>query len=309
MTFNSRMPATIDQETGDQAAVELPAAQHVNLPISALVAALECAARSDDRYYLNSVLIQSEGEDIRIVATDGHRILVQSMPLGDQVMPEWAIKGVLIDRDQLAEALPMLRRNSSDGAARCRIGTGEGHQFASIASMNGFVEFKAKLVDGKFPDYKRVIECAGPSLAHAGAVPMQSGTLNAKYLGAAAKIAMLLDRRETKVEPSVTGFMTQAEAASVFLFPHAPGAVYIVMPVKADTTAYTVQSLAVLAPAARASISALRAHASRQVKLLNVANNDKAREEISARKAAFEARIAELEAVLKDAPKKLTAKA
>jgi DNA polymerase-3 subunit beta len=41
-------------------------------------------AHQDVRYYLNGMLFETEGEELRTVATDGHRLAVCSMPIGDR---------------------------------------------------------------------------------------------------------------------------------------------------------------------------------------------------------------------------------
>ena len=42
-------------------------------------------AHQDVRYYLNGMLFETEGEELRTVATDGHRLAVCSMPIGDSL--------------------------------------------------------------------------------------------------------------------------------------------------------------------------------------------------------------------------------
>ncbi|MEO3956636.1 DNA polymerase III subunit beta, partial [Chromobacterium piscinae] len=55
-------------------------------------------AHQDVRYYLNGMLFETEGEELRTVATDGHRLAVCSMPIG-QALPNHSVivprKGVI----------------------------------------------------------------------------------------------------------------------------------------------------------------------------------------------------------------------
>lgn len=55
-------------------------------------------AHQDVRYYLNGMLFETEGEELRTVATDGHRLAVCSMPIG-QSLPSHSVivprKGVI----------------------------------------------------------------------------------------------------------------------------------------------------------------------------------------------------------------------
>ena len=77
-------------------------------------------AHQDVRYYLNGMLFETEGSELRTVATDGHRLAVCSMPL---------------------EASPL----------RVQIGSN------NIRAHVGDFIFTSKLVDGRFPDYRRVL--------------------------------------------------------------------------------------------------------------------------------------------------------
>ncbi len=68
-------------------------------------------AHQDVRYYLNGMLFETEGEELRTVATDGHRLAVCSMPIG-QSLPSHS---VIVPRKGVIELMRML-----DGATiRC----------------------------------------------------------------------------------------------------------------------------------------------------------------------------------------------
>ncbi|MGU0042882.1 DNA polymerase III subunit beta [Escherichia coli] len=61
-------------------------------------------AHQDVRYYLNGMLFETEGEELRTVATDGHRLAVCSMPIG-QSLPSHS---VIVPRKGVIELMRML---------------------------------------------------------------------------------------------------------------------------------------------------------------------------------------------------------
>lgn len=106
----------------------------------------------DIRYYLNGILFETDGKRLSLVATDGHRLAFTSATLDVEVPRQQ----VILPRKTVIE----LERLLSDVAAP------EGEQapmiemqFAANQAKFSFggMEFVTKLVEGKFPDYNRVI--------------------------------------------------------------------------------------------------------------------------------------------------------
>ena len=99
----------------------------------------------DIRYYLNGILFVAEGKQLSLVATDGHRLAFASAQLDVEVPKQ----EVILPRKTVLE----LQRLLSGGEGAIEM------QFASNQakfSFDGMV-FVTKLVEGKFPDYNRVI--------------------------------------------------------------------------------------------------------------------------------------------------------
>jgi DNA polymerase-3 subunit beta len=71
-------------------------------------------AHQDVRYYLNGMLFETEGEELRTVATDGHRLAVCSMPIGDS-LPNHS---VIVPRKGVIELMRML--DGGDTRCACR---------------------------------------------------------------------------------------------------------------------------------------------------------------------------------------------
>ncbi|MEK9801824.1 MAG: DNA polymerase III subunit beta [Curvibacter sp.] len=99
----------------------------------------------DIRYYLNGILFVAEGKQLSLVATDGHRLAFASAMLDVEVPKQ----EVILPRKTVLEMQRLLSDN--EGAIEM--------QFASNQAKFSFggMEFVTKLVEGKFPDYNRVI--------------------------------------------------------------------------------------------------------------------------------------------------------
>ncbi len=102
-------------------------------------------AQQDIRYYLNGLLLVAKGSDLIVVATDGHRLAYARETLGGELAPIDVIlprKTVLELSRQLADNDEPLEITLTPTQARFNFGR---------------IELVSKLIDGKFPDYERVI--------------------------------------------------------------------------------------------------------------------------------------------------------
>ena len=99
----------------------------------------------DIRYYLNGILFVAEGKQLSLVATDGHRLAFSSATLDVEVPKQ----EVILPRKTVLEMQRLL--SDKEGAIEM--------QFAGNQAKFSFegMEFVTKLVEGKFPDYNRVI--------------------------------------------------------------------------------------------------------------------------------------------------------
>jgi DNA polymerase-3 subunit beta len=102
-------------------------------------------AQQDIRYYLNGLLMVAEGTELKLVATDGHRLAFAATALPASVARHEAI----VPRKTVIELSKLL--GDTDDEVRIELS-------ASQASFSfGPIELVTKLIDGKFPDYTRVI--------------------------------------------------------------------------------------------------------------------------------------------------------
>lgn len=102
-------------------------------------------ANQDARYFLNGMKFETEGNLLRTVATDGHRLAVCTIPLEQDLQ----IHSIIVPRKGVLELARLLEGN--DVPARVRIGTN------NLRIDLGNIVFSSKLIDGRFPDYRRVL--------------------------------------------------------------------------------------------------------------------------------------------------------
>lgn len=102
-------------------------------------------AQQDIRYYLNGLLLVLDGSKIKVVATDGHRLSYAEGPL--QAPHEK--REVILPRKAVLE----LSRQLSSGDA----GVDVDIYATQVRFHYGKSELVTKIIDGKFPDFTRVI--------------------------------------------------------------------------------------------------------------------------------------------------------
>lgn len=142
---------------------ELKARVRFRLPAKRLKELVEAThfamAQQDVRYYLNGLLFELGGGQLRAVATDGHRLACSEIPVeleapacashadrGEQVQVILPRKGVL-----------ELGRMLSDSEDEVTVSVSENH----MQMETGDRKLTSKLIDGRFPDYARVVPAQG----------------------------------------------------------------------------------------------------------------------------------------------------
>jgi DNA polymerase III subunit beta len=106
-------------------------------------------AQQDVRYYLNGMLLETDGKMLRTVATDGHRLALCEMDLPSKATGQQ----VIVPRKGVLELQRLL---GTEGDVQITIGSNH------IRAQIGDVRFTSKLIDGRFPEYGRVIPAAPP---------------------------------------------------------------------------------------------------------------------------------------------------
>ena len=133
-------------------------------------------AQQDVRYYLNGMLLETDGKMLRTVATDGHRLALCEMDLPSKAESQQ----VIIPRKGVLELQRLL---GTEGDVQITIGSNH------IRAQIGDVRYTSKLIDGRFPEYSRVIPAASPKAVVAdremlrSALQRTSILANEKYRG------------------------------------------------------------------------------------------------------------------------------
>jgi DNA polymerase-3 subunit beta len=131
---------------------DINAQQTVEIPRKDLARLLEkthfSMAQQDVRYYLNGMLLEIDGAMLRAVATDGHRLALCEATLDSKAKTS---QQVIVPRKGVLELQRVL---TEEGTAAVAIGT---HH---VRAQIGDVRFTSKLIDGRFPEYSRVIPAA-----------------------------------------------------------------------------------------------------------------------------------------------------
>ena len=131
---------------------DIHAQQSVQLARKELLRLLEkthfSMAQQDVRYYLNGMLLEIDGDNLRAVATDGHRLALCEAALSERAKSS---QQVIVPRKGVLELQRVL---AEEGVAELAIGTNH------VRAQIGNVRFTSKLIDGRFPEYSRVIPAA-----------------------------------------------------------------------------------------------------------------------------------------------------
>ncbi|WP_413285499.1 DNA polymerase III subunit beta [Vibrio sp. MA40-2] len=113
-------------------------------------------ANQDVRYYLNGMLFEIDSSTLRSVATDGHRMAVSQTALG----ADFNSQQVIVPRKGVQELVRLL--DAPENEVTLQIGKSN-----IRAEVNNFI-FTSKLVDGRFPDYRRVMPQSTTKTLEAG---------------------------------------------------------------------------------------------------------------------------------------------
>ncbi len=110
-------------------------------------------AQQDVRYYLNGMLLEVNQGALRSVTTDGHRLAMCTL---DDALDIRDQHQVIVPRKGILELAKLL----GEGDEPVQLTLGANHIRAQVADFT----FTSKLVDGKFPDYERVLPRGGDKI-------------------------------------------------------------------------------------------------------------------------------------------------
>jgi len=149
-------------------------------------------SHDETRYALNGVLFSFQGKDVRMVATDGHRLALSTRSLGQGVSSATGI----VPRKAVTEIMRV-------------IGAGEEVQIAItenqfVLQMPNFV-MTARLIEGQFPNYEAVIP-----KGHPGRLTTTRGALSA----ALRRVSVMAEERNKPVKLALSPASLKVNASS-----------------------------------------------------------------------------------------------
>lgn len=142
---------TLPHEDFPKLNIQLENAKKINISQKKLKDLLQSVqyamAQQDVRYYLNGLLLVIEGAQLKAVATDGHRLAYNAIELEEGGLEKTEI---ILPRKAVTELSRLLSDNEDDRV------------LLEVSTQQAMVNFSGitlvtKLIDGKFPDFERVI--------------------------------------------------------------------------------------------------------------------------------------------------------
>jgi hypothetical protein len=223
--------------------------------------------------------------------------------------PDWLADGLILSNEGLKARVGMIAKGGESSAIR--ISYAAGQPKAALSDPARSMVFQIDPVSGTYPEYDRVIgagsfarhdedgQVRGPEWEPVG--------INSSYLKHVGEVAKLLDAGLPKEARSKKGMVVRAFNSSgaqktvplVFDFSTWPGAILVIMPARLSSPAISAPTAALLAPAIRMTIAALRAHETRNRAWAEEADTEEAKAAFVAKADGFQVRIAE---ILKRAP-------
>ena len=133
----------------------------------------------DIRYYLNGILFVAEGKTLTLVATDGSRLALAQAELASEIPKQ----EVILPRKTVLELMRLLKDDKGSSGEEGSESLIE-MRFANNQAKFSFsgMEFVTKLVEGKYPDYNRVIPKNHKNIITLGRAPLLASLQRAAIL-------------------------------------------------------------------------------------------------------------------------------
>jgi hypothetical protein len=314
VTGNARReakPEPQDQTTvkSEPEAEKLPMPQDLLIPAALLLAADAVTVEDPNRPYLYGVYLHSTEGMGRVVGTDGNRMFVSSFKI-EGTAPDWLEDGLILSSHGLKARIGMIAKGTE--GPMVRVTWAKNQPKVTLSDFDRSMAFQCLISDGVYPEYDRVIPAE--SFSNLDEEGMATGRewepvgINSVYLKQVGEVAKTLDAGLAKADRSKKGMVVRAyngggtgskSSPLVFDFSSWAGAILIIMPAKLASPVMNPVTAALLAPAIKLTIAALRAHQTRNLAWAEAADPGFARDRFLAKAKGFELRIME---VLKRAP-------
>lgn len=129
----------------------------VSIPAEIIKALLITSPKTDVRFYLNGALLEVRQDHATMIATDGYMLLAVPLP-ADAIEGERIVGDYIIPRTLLESVKPAkIGRTVLPLALEISAGVGVQGQSVFSLTLKGATHGIDKPVDGRFPDWRRVI--------------------------------------------------------------------------------------------------------------------------------------------------------
>jgi DNA polymerase III subunit beta len=139
-------------------------------------------SQDESRYALNGILFSAREGELRLVATDGHRLALASRMVGTET-----ISSGIVPRKAVHEIQRILGAGES-----VQIGVGDNH---FVLKMPNFL-LLSRLIEGTFPNYEQVVPKSHPHRLVLGRAPLTA---------AVRRVSVLSEERTRPVKVTVGG--------------------------------------------------------------------------------------------------------
>jgi hypothetical protein len=277
-----------------------PPVETLRIQSALLLAAASVVPAKPSATILGGIHLHRQEKVGRVASADGARIFVASYQVESPV-PSWMKEGITIAAEGLIKRVQLIKGVSESRFVKLTHTKGSG--FVLLSDENDAAVFRVNVIAGTYPDYNAAIGTgAFVKLDEDGNV---TGTewepvgINSRYLKHCGDIAKTLSDGLPKEDRDQNGMVIRAFAANptapvVFSFDKWPGAILITAPVQLASKVMPAQTAALMAPATKLTLAALRAHVTRQVAWGEAATDPVIKADHEAKAAGFRARIAEI---------------
>ena len=265
----AKAPRVTAEAAPEAEAVE--ALAYVSLPLAFLRGALACASKEETRCYLQGVHVSARQGVLRACGTDGHRLFVGTVrPGGGTVLPDWLEAGVIIPAEGLKARLALLHGDAEDrDAATVQVGFAANAPAVALRDPHESIVFRMAPVEGRFPDFDRVIGDAANALGDRSFDSLEAPAYQGKYVKQVGDLAAAIGASTVSFFAPGTQ-LDGTVGASIVTFPDVPGTLLLLMPVKAPES-LPAETAAILGPNLRGTLAALKANLTRTLTAIRAA--------------------------------------
>jgi hypothetical protein len=254
--------------------------------------------------WLSGVNLSRREKVGRVAATDGMKAFIASFEVPP--MPSFLREGITVPGDGLRKRVQMIVGLSNSPMVKITHTKGSG--FALLSDEMDEAVFKIAVLPFAYPDMDGVFKLNSfAAMNEDGEVraqewePIGIDSRHLKHCGAIAKILEAgLDKQVSAQKKALgQGFIIRTYSGSgaaplVFSFDDWPGAVLVMAPAQLATPQIAKETAAIMAPAVKLTLAALRAHATRNHAWAEEATNPRIKAEYEAKARVFEERVAKI---------------